>query len=139
MPWFRAFGICSLFSQEHSSLVYPCGFHLLLLAVCQEAFQLPTMCMLYKQLRAPVLILNSSFPPPPQFFFFTSTFVNYIALKLLTVVRNLTSHICYFFSPYISKQALSPVSSFLTSCLFVPFFVASAINKTIIFQWHLIH
>lgn len=71
MSCFRAFGICSLFSQEHMSLKYPCGFHLLLLAVCQDAFQLPTICLLYKHLR--VTSFNSELiisPSTPIIFYF---------------------------------------------------------------------
>lgn len=118
MSCFRAFGVCSLFSQEHSSLKYPCGFHLLLLAVSPKAFQLPTICMLHKRLRITSFNSELIISPHPNFF--------YLHLCKLhcpksTVVRNLMSHKGYFFSPYTSKQALSPVGSFLTSCSFVPF------------------
>lgn len=115
MSCFRAFGICSSLSQEHS-LRYLYGFpHSLVWQSASEAFQLPTVCMFRKHFRltnSKTELIISHFTP----ILFSPTFVNCIALKLITVVRNLGAHVYYFFSPCTSK-CLRPVGSFLTSCL----------------------
>lgn len=83
-----------------------------------EHFLLPTVCMsinISDSSPKTELVTFPSTPPLPP--------VNCIALKLVSVVRNLG--ICNHCLPHTSKQALNPVVSFLTSCLLVSFSVFS--------------